>query len=177
MTEPTIAQSGYVLNRVYFPHLRFEGVSNPDEIKQGPSTPIGLTWNWRIIGDRAFEVMVNVKTEPITARPERVDVLAIGRFELQGPPPGLALPRFVRVGAVSLIYPYAREAITNLTARGAFGPLFLDPVNLTTLDNFDMSLTIAAQQLRENPALGAAFGDVRALTAPPSQQLPLPEAQ
>lgn len=40
---------------------------------------------------------------------------------------------YAKTIAPAALYPYAREAISNLTMRGRFGPVFLKPLNFTAL--------------------------------------------
>src|SRR5579864_5857511 len=115
-TNPNAADgSGYVLQRVYTIRASFEGVPiSPDMAETG--SPFQLGWDWRIVAERTFEVVVSLKTQPTKMRPEQVEVIQVGRFEMHGaPPPPLVLPRFVKLGAPTILFSYVRETVSNLT--------------------------------------------------------------
>jgi preprotein translocase subunit SecB len=46
-------------------------------------------------------------------------------------PDGMALETFLRNNSVALVYPFLREVVANVTLRGRFGPVFLNPFNTT----------------------------------------------
>jgi preprotein translocase subunit SecB len=80
---------------------------------------------------------VKTETEGETdseARPQYdIDVVVTGLIS-QTDPAGLPIEEFLRSGgAISLLYPFLREALTNLTIRGRFGPIYLDLVNVQEL--------------------------------------------
>jgi hypothetical protein len=45
-------------------------------------------------------------------------------------------------GGVSMVFPFVREAIANLTMRGRFGPVWIDPLNV-------QAIVADAQSIRE----------------------------
>jgi preprotein translocase subunit SecB len=173
--DTTQAASGYALDKVYFPRLALEYVEPHPGL---PATPTNETWSvgwdWRVnvAGERAFDVTLTMKLQPTQARPETLYAVVVGQFHLVGPtPPPLAFPRFVLLGAPTLLFPYIREAVSNLTMRGPLGPLLLDPINLTSaMAAMKMGATTAARQIAADLGLASAFGDVEVLLG----QKPLP---
>jgi preprotein translocase subunit SecB len=106
-------------------------------------------------------VILTATVTPTTARPEKVDVVAVGRFAVVGDtPPPLAVPRFVLHGAPMLLFPYIREIVSNLTGKGLLGPLFMDPMNLPAImASVSLADSSAAKQIREHPEIADPFGD------------------
>ena len=44
--------------------------------------------------------------------------------------PNMPLEKYVSVAGTTLLYPFVREAVANLTGRGRFGPVWLSPFNV-----------------------------------------------
>ena len=60
------------------------------------------------------------------------EVQQAGLFRMQGIPEE-QMERLMGVNCPTILFPYAREAIANLVARGGFQQLLLDPVNFQAL--------------------------------------------
>lgn len=147
MTAPL---TGYVLERVYSTRLLFEGLPTSTEMPEGAGTgtPITVAWDWRMLEQTTFEVLLTVSISPTRERPEKAEATLVGRFHMQGDRQSLDLSQFAATGATSTLFAYAREAIGNLTGRGMLGPVYLDPVNIVELmKNFDMAAATGAKQL------------------------------
>jgi len=68
-----------------------------------------------------------------TGQPYDAEVTYRGDFELGDLPEGLTPQSFAERNAPAIIFPYLRETLTSLTGRGAPGPVFIPPVNVTAL--------------------------------------------
>lgn len=49
----------------------------------------------------------------------------------------------------ALLFPFIRETIANLTARGRFGPVWLNPVNVVALMASDSTISLKGIQFSE----------------------------
>ena len=162
-------ETGYILEKVYSPKLYFEGFPVSEEMPSEDEVSIALGWDWRIVSESAFEVVLVVGFNPTKKRPERAEVVTIGRFSLRGSVQSLEVLKFVRAGAPAILFPYTREILSSLTGRGLSGAFQLNPLNiLEALKRFDEGSTTAARQLRENPSLISVLGTSKpeVLTSP-----------
>lgn len=151
--------TGYALEGVYSAKLHFEGQSVTDDMPSGEEAQIAVGWDWRLVADHVFEVVLRVGVEPTKARPERAEAVIVGRFHVQGESQSVELLSFVKLGSVAILFPYAREAVSSLTSKGIFGSLLVNPVNIVELmKGFDQENTTAARQVRENSELAASWG-------------------
>lgn len=169
--------SGYVLQSVYSTRLHFEGLPISEDLPQGDETQITIGWDWRIVAEHCFEVLVTLGIGPTKKRPEKVEAVMIGRFHFVGDKQSLGLLRFVSAGAPTILFPFVREAVSSLTSRGVAGSFQLNPVNMAELaKGFNQAGTTAARQLRENPGLADVFGNAEVLTLlPPALAAPAPQ--
>ncbi len=57
----------------------------------------------------------------------------IGVFQVVGEQQGVDTQTFARRHAPAILFPFLRETLAALTARGLCGPLLLQPINLYAL--------------------------------------------
>lgn len=154
MTE--LPGSGFILEAVFSDQLEFRGQMVTDDLPDGIPGDINVSWDWRFAEDDRIEVSFQLGREPTRERPEFVHVSLIGVFKLIAGDKTIPLEKFVRLHAPALMMPYARETISNLTSRGAYGPFFLPPVNVVALmERFDLENTEGMRQLREREPVDA----------------------
>jgi preprotein translocase subunit SecB len=97
---------------------------------------------------RVFPIGVEVSIQ-ITARPDpkrnpvEVEAAVSGYFRRPEGASDATLIEFARTAGVFIVFPYVREAISNVTSRTAFGAVWLSP-----LDVFDLTLGEAEQDKR-----------------------------
>lgn len=140
--------SGFVLETIFSDHLEFRGAADKDLPADTGDITVG--WDWRFADDDFIEVSFSLGREPTRDRPEFVQASHIGVFRVMPGDNTIPLEQFVKIHAPALLMSYAREAISNLTSRGAYGPLFLPPVNIVALmARFDIESTQGIRQLRE----------------------------
>lgn len=66
-----------------------------------------------------------------------LDITLLGIVESQGESVGLTPHSFLVQGGVSMLFPFVREAVANITMRGRFGPIWLNPINVRALVEAD----------------------------------------
>lgn len=134
--EQTANGRQFSIQRIYTKDLSFESPNAP-EIFRGdwkPENELSLSTKVNRIGEQAYEVVltvtVNVKVGDKTAFV--VEVHQAGIFTLiafpeeeLGPMLGAYCP--------SLLFPYAREAVSDLVTRGSFPQLVLQHVSFDAL--------------------------------------------
>jgi preprotein translocase subunit SecB len=62
-----------------------------------------------------------------------VSYLAIFTLDMEGEQPPADLDRRLMVTGATMVFPFAREVVANLTMRGRFGPSWMQPVNINEL--------------------------------------------
>lgn len=89
----------------------------------------------RFSGEDRCEVQLEVQViaDPENRQPYSVDVVYVGRFRFGELPEDLSREQFIERNAAAILFPYVREAVGNLTSRGAFGPLWIPPVNVVAM--------------------------------------------
>lgn len=121
--------SGFVLERIVFTKQHYEIVAG-DQLDDETDAGLSWGWDWQWTSHDRFEVAITLHLEPTPARPEEVEVALLGTFKVDGDSQTLPLVAFTHDNAPAILFPYARQAIDELTARGPFGRLLLPPMNV-----------------------------------------------
>jgi preprotein translocase subunit SecB len=149
MTRRTLPLSGYAIGKVY---------ATAQELRHQPATlgasqdVINFGWDWRQVDDRTFEVRIVVSVGPTERRDSFFSTDVVGRFRRVTEAPAVSQEDFVRLQAVALLLPYARQFLSNLTANSVHGTYYLPTVNVTALmQDFDVSKATGAGEIGEPP--------------------------
>jgi len=126
---PVIEASGEILiHKIYVRDLSFESPNAPGIFNEDwePEVEINVQSTARKVGDRIWEVVLSIT---VTARAGEsvgflVEVQQAGVFELDVPDDEAAKP-LVGSTIPGILYPYARECISDLSSRGGFPPFIL----------------------------------------------------
>jgi preprotein translocase subunit SecB len=154
-------QAGYRLERVHVSEQEYRTIAadNLPEVDDASDRPVNFGWDWRPIGPRRFEVVIEIKCDPVDEAPEIARVRLFGVFEAVGEVPSVSFGEFIRGNAPAILFPYAREVISTMTGRGPHGTFHLNPLNVAALiAGFDMEKTSGAKFLADNPAIAESFG-------------------
>ena len=122
--------------RIYLKDVSFETPNSPEVFRQDFKPDVNLQLNTsvnRLDGD-LFEVVLNVT---VTSKQEDktgflVEVQQAGIFELKGydeAQKGSVLGAY----CPNTLYPFAREAVSDLVVKGGFPQLLLSPINFDAL--------------------------------------------
>jgi preprotein translocase subunit SecB len=151
--------AGFQLTKLFFVEQTYTAINDEEVEAPKDERVVQVGWNWRIRAAREFEVALTVEIEPSRICPDHAKVTAIGMFKAGAEPLSVPFSDFVRQNSVAILIPYAREALTSLTARGLTGAFYLSPMNAVLLaKNFDPADTDGARQLTEGGDLAANFG-------------------
>lgn len=126
------------VQRIYIKDVSFESPQTPDIFVQDiqPEIEIQLQVGNRQLDTNNWEVEITVNVTAKTQNPDKViylvEVKQAGIFYLyqipdehMGPALGIQCP--------NMLFPYAREAVSDLIGKGGFQPLLLAPVNFEGL--------------------------------------------
>ncbi|UCV29148.1 protein-export chaperone SecB [Ferribacterium limneticum] len=125
-------QPVFGIEKLYVKDLSVE-VPNAPEIfleREQPQVEIQLNTGGRAVGDGVYEVLLTVT---VTAKmPEKtvflVEVGQAGIFRIQNVPEEQMEP-LIAVACPNILFPYAREAVSDAISRAGFQPIVLQPVN------------------------------------------------
>lgn len=153
----TVPVAGYSLQRIYVfeQHYQIRGEFEIEELQPEPT--ISFLWDWRVAGERSFDVMISAEIGPSRERREEIKVTLIGSFKADSGET-VGFRTFVQQNAVAILFPYLRENLSSLSARGPFGMAILPPMNVVAIaSEFDFSASTGAQQMQEDVELADLF--------------------
>lgn len=146
--QEAATQPQFSLQKIYVKDLSFETPNSPLVFREAwePEINLQLSNQGRLLGDGVHEVVLTVtvtaklgeKTAYLT------EVQQAGIFGIQGYNQQ-DLNTLIGVYCPNILFPYAREVVSDLVARGGFPQLLLSPVN------FEALYTQHAQQLAQEP--------------------------
>ena len=138
MTEATqdAAKREFALQRVYTKDISFETPNAPAVFQQEwkPETQVNLNTEVQKLADAVYEVVLTVTVTTklgdqtaYLAEAKQAGIFTVAGFSEQemGPMMGAYCP--------SQLFPYVREVISDLIAKGSFPQLVLQPVNFDAL--------------------------------------------
>ena len=140
MTEENKAQAGdgphFGIVRVYLKDVSFETPNSPEVFRQDFKPDVNLQLNTSVnkLEDSLYEVVLNVTVT--SKQGDKTGFLAevqqAGIFELKGYDEA---QKASVLGAYcpNTLYPFAREAISDLVVKGGFPQLLLSPINFDAL--------------------------------------------
>ena len=135
-TEQTPNERQFQLLRIYTKDVSFESPNAP-EIFRGnwqPQQELNLNTKVKKLADDSYEVVLSVtatvKVEDKTAF--IVEVHQAGVFGVKGFPDAELAP-LLGAYCPNLLFPYAREVVSDLVTKGSFPQLVLQPVNFDAL--------------------------------------------
>ena len=131
-----VSQAQLSIQRIYIKDMSFESPRAPEVFKSNFRPEINLDINSRgnKVEDDLYEVILSLT---VTAKSEDkvsflVEIQQAGLFVLKGFEPA-AIQRTLGTFCPNVLFPYAREAISNVVGHGGFPQLLLAPVNFDAL--------------------------------------------
>ena len=139
------------LGKIYLKDVSFETPNSPQIFQSGewkPEVKVDLNSNARSLAEHTFEVVVSVtvtvKQDGKTAY--LCEAAQAGIFQLSGfdkPTLNALLGGY----CPNILFPFAREAVSDLVAKGGFPQMLLGPVNFEAL--YQQKLAQESQQGKE----------------------------
>lgn len=138
----------FTIQRIYTKDLSFESPLTPrifNNPEWKPEVNIELSVNNEEIGDNTYEVVLLIT---VTLKHQKDTVLVCevkqaGIFTIEGVE-GQGLGQLLASYCPNILFPYAREVISDVVVRGGFPQLLLAPVNFDAL--YEESRKRAANQ-------------------------------
>lgn len=151
MAENT--QPVFSIEKLYVKDLSLE-VPNAPKIfleRENPQVNVQLRTDGKPVDDGIFEVTLTI-TVSAKLPDERtlfmVEVAQAGIFQIRNIPEGDLEP-VMMIGCPNILFPYAREAVSDAVTRAGFQPVVLAPVNFEGLYQAQKQQASAAQQSGE----------------------------
>jgi len=152
MSEAQNNQPVFSIEKVYVKDVSLEIPNAPQVFleREAPTVDIQLHHNSTGVEDGVFETVLTVT---VTAKLKDktmflVEVAQAGIFVARNIPAG-ELEAVLAIACPNILFPYAREAISDLVVRAGFPPVILSPVNFEA---------IYQSQRDPQPAIAAAGG-------------------
>jgi len=138
--NPPAAQGQQVQVRVMAQYIKDLSFESPNVQKlldgpgEAPNLRVEVNVNASKVNNTAFESVINFKAEATNKAGTIYDLeLAYaGMFQVENLPDG-ALEPFLLIDCPTLLFPFVRRLVADLTREGGFPPLMLDPINFATL--------------------------------------------
>lgn len=126
----------FAINKIYVKDVSFESPNSPEQFtaEWKPESNLELNTNGKALEENVYEVVlsltVTVKNNNQTAY--LVEVQQCGIFSMAGFK-DQELSHMLGSFCPNLLFPYARETVSDLVTRGGFPQLLLAPVNFDAL--------------------------------------------
>jgi preprotein translocase subunit SecB len=137
----------FAIQRIYLKDISFETPMGPEAFTKAykPNIQQDLNVTANKIDESLYEVILFLT---ITARIDNravflVEIKQAGIFAIQGVE-GPAMTQLLNTACPQILFPYAREAIDSILARGSFPPLMMPPINFDAV--FVQAIAAAKQQ-------------------------------
>ncbi|HEY3325718.1 MAG TPA: protein-export chaperone SecB [Novimethylophilus sp.] len=142
-------QPVFGIEKIYVKDLSLEAPNAPQVFlqKENPQVSIELQNKAALIDEGVFEVVITIT---VTSKIQDkvaflVEVAQAGIFVIRNVPEE-NISAILGVTCPNILFPYAREAVSDMVTRAGFPPVLLNPVNFEAL---------YAQQLQQQPAENA----------------------
>ncbi len=117
----------------YVKDLSFESPNSPESLKgpgANPNIEIGINVSPKKVGEDTFEVALefNADAKNDTGYIYKLEVVYAGLFALKSIPEKLLQP-VLFVDCPTLVFPFLRHIVYQMSQEGGFPPLQLDPID------------------------------------------------
>lgn len=126
----------FSIQKVYVKDLSFETPHSPEIFKAEwqPGMDMHLTNEGQALGDSLYEVVLSIT---LTVKLDQqaaylVEVNQAGIFLIDNIPESV-IERMLATVCPNILFPFAREAVSDVVSRGGFPQLLLAPVNFEAL--------------------------------------------
>ena len=140
-------QPVFAIEKIYLKDLSVEAPNTPEIFseREAPTVEVDIHSETREVQPGLFEVVLKLT---ITAKAKEkamflVEAAQAGLFQIRNVPPQDMGP-LLGIACPNTLFPYAREAVSDLVGKGGFPPMLLAPVN------FDALYAQHMQQLQQN---------------------------
>ncbi|MDT8282295.1 MAG: protein-export chaperone SecB [Gammaproteobacteria bacterium] len=138
----------FAIQKIYLKDVSFESPNSPQSFTSGdwqPQINVQINSANQVIAENVYEVVLNIT---VTAKHEEktaflAEVKQAGIFTMVGFPEE-NVGGMIGAYCPEVLFPFAREAISELVSKGGFPQLLLAPVNFNALYTQQMQQQAAA---------------------------------
>ena len=149
----------FAIEKLYVKDLSLEVPSAPEIYleRESPEVNIQLQTAMKGLGDGAFEVTltVTVTAKLVEKTVFLVEVGQAGIFRVKNVPEDNLEP-LLSIACPNILFPYARELVSDSITRAGFAPVLLQPVNFEALYAARAQQQQAAAEASESVAAGTS---------------------
>lgn len=129
------------LNGQYIKELHFENINSPASFspqKESPKIEIAINFNNRNVGEDIYEVILVVKSKAISQDENNLTLFDVklayaGLFTLKDVIEEEQQEAILNVHVPTLLFPYARHVLSDVTRDGGFQPIMLEPMDFAAI--------------------------------------------
>lgn len=142
-----------VLQKIYLKDCSFESPNSPEMFASGqwdPKVQLNISSSTKSLGGEVYEIVLQINIEAkqsdraaFLCEVQQAGVVSLKGFNEE------ERRRLLGGYCPSLVFPYAREAVSDLVAKGGFPQLLLQPLN------FDALYLKHAEEMRLTQTAGA----------------------
>ena len=130
-------QPVFSIEKLYVKDLSLEVPGAPQIFleREAPQINVQLRTSGQAVEDGVYEVTLTVTVTAKSGEDRNlflVEVAQAGIFQIRNIPEGDLEP-VMMIGCPNILFPYAREAVSDAVTRAGFQPVLLSPVNFETL--------------------------------------------
>jgi len=130
------AQGTFAIQKIYVKDLSFEAPNSPQCFTEewNPEVNLDLNTSAQGVAENNFEVLLSI-TVTVKNKDQNaylVEVQQAGIFHLENFPEDM-LRAMLGSFCPNILFPYAREAVSDAVTRGGFPQLLLNPINFDAL--------------------------------------------
>lgn len=117
--------------------LSFESPNTPESLRgpgEEPNLQVNVTVGADKIEDSVYEVVINFQADATNKAGAiyKLEIVYGGLFRLENMPEHIKHP-VLFVNCPTLLFPFLRRIVADLTREGGFPPLMLDPIDFANL--------------------------------------------
>ncbi|MBL4762599.1 MAG: protein-export chaperone SecB [Gammaproteobacteria bacterium] len=137
MAEKKATETQFLIQKLYVKDVSFESPNSPGTFTYDawqPNVDLQLQSQNKRISDDAFEVVLSI-TVTVKQKEETaflIEVQQAGIFTITGIE-GDQLAQLLGSHCLNIMFPYAREVISDLVTKGGFPSLLLSPINFDSM--------------------------------------------
>ena len=129
-------QPGFALEKLYLKDVSIEVPSAPEIFveRDAPKISIELNNEAKPLADGYYEIALQITVTSKIGEQTAfvVDIVQAGIFVIKNIPED-GLEAVIAITCPNILFPYAREAISNFTVKAGFNPVQLQPINFEAL--------------------------------------------
>jgi preprotein translocase subunit SecB len=135
MTETT--QPVFSIEKIYVKDLSVEVPGAPEIflVRETPQVNVGLRTEYKNVDEGIFEVTLHVNVQAGISEERAlflIELAQAGVFQIRHVPE-TELEPLMMIGCANILFPYARETVSDAITRAGFQPVLLAPVNFEAL--------------------------------------------